>query len=421
MDTGEQAGEESSANRRERLLALRSSAAAAAASSTSSSPSAAPPPPAWDLPEPDLAPTSSAPRPRSRFDFYTNPGAAFSSATAAVPQKRKNADPPGPNPAPAPPHGNYGNNYPPPHQHHMAQSPMEGAPGNSPWRSPMQFQTPMSGYRGTPPGPPPHWNSHSASPAQDPYPHQTNFGFRGPNVGRGGSPMNYGPGGSPMNYGPRGNPMNYGPGGSPMSYEPRGSPRSYVPRGSPHSSSGRGRGENYYHSPGLRGRGGRGGFQNHSGSQDQRNFYRKSMVDDPWQGLQPIVGSILPIDDANSWLPESLRKKETPNQGRGENYYHSPGSRGRGGRGGFQNHSGSQDQRNFYRKSMVDDPWQGLQPIVGNILKPIDGAKSWLPESLRKKETPNQGRTISNPTSGLSLAEYLASSFNEASDESNET
>ncbi|VAH20636.1 unnamed protein product [Triticum turgidum subsp. durum] len=228
----------------------------------------------------------------------------------------------------------------------MAQSPMEGAPGNSPWRSPMQFQTPMSGYRGTPPGPPPHWNSHSASPAQDPYPHQTNFGFRGPNVGRGGSPMNYGPGGSPMNYGPRGNPMNYGPGGSPMSYEPRGSPRSYVPRGSPHSSSGRGRGENYYHSPGLR---------------------------------------------------------------------------GRGGRGGFQNHSGSQDQRNFYRKSMVDDPWQGLQPIVGNILKPIDGAKSWLPESLRKKETPNQGRTISNPTSGLSLAEYLASSFNEASDESNET
>lgn len=148
-----------------------------------------------------------------------------------------------------------------------------------------------------------------------------------------------------MNYGPRGNPMNYGPGGSPMSYEPRGSPRSYVPRGSPHSSSGR---------------------------------------------------------------------------GRGENYYHSPGSRGRGGRGGFQNHSGSQDQRNFYRKSMVDDPWQGLQPIVGSILKPIDDAKSWLPESLRKKETPNQGRTISNPTSGLSLAEYLASSFNEASNESNE-
>lgn len=67
------------------------------------------------------------------------------------------------------------------------------------------------------------------------------------------------------------------------------------------------------------------------------------------------------------------------------------------------------------------DPWQGLQPIVGSILKPIDGAKSWLPESLRKKETPNQGRTISNPTSGLSLAEYLASSFNEASNESNET
>lgn len=71
---------------------------------------------------------------------------------------------------------------------------------------------------------------------------------------------------------------------------------------------------------------------------------------------------------------------------------------------------------------MVDDPWQDLQPIVGSILIPIDGAKSWLPESLRKKkEAPNQGRTIPNPTSGLSLAEYLDLSFNEASNESNET
>lgn len=220
----------------------------------------------------------------------------------------------------------------------MAPSPMEGAPGNSPWRSPMQFQTPMSGYRGTPPGPPPHWNPHSTPPAQDQYPHPPNFGFRGRNAGRGGSPMNYRPKGSSMDYGPRGSPMDYGP---------RGSPRSYVPRGSPHLSSGR---------------------------------------------------------------------------GRGENYYNSPGPRGRGGRGGFHNHSGSQDQRNYYRKSMVDDPWQDLQPIVGSILIPIDGAKSWLPESLRKKkEAPNQGRTIPNPTSGLSLAEYLDLSFNEASNESNET
>ncbi|KQK05603.1 formin-like protein 20 isoform X1 [Brachypodium distachyon] len=289
MDTGEQA-EESSASRRERLLALRS--AAASASSSASSPSAAPPPPpgtaAWDLPEPDLMP-SSAPRPPPRFDFYTNPGAAFSSA--AAPHKRKSAHSPPRSPAPAPPQagsGNYGNNYPPPHQQHMPRSPIHspfpmapGTPGNSQWQSHMQFQTPMSGYRGTHPGPPPQWNPHSASPAQVYHPHPPSYGFRGPNVGRGGTPMNF------------------------------------VPRGSPYPSPGQGRGGNYYSNPGSRGKGGRG-FQNHSGWQDRRNYYSKSMVDDPWQDLQPIVGNIMiPVGAASqSWLPKSLRaKKDTSDQG----------------------------------------------------------------------------------------------------------
>ena len=192
----------------------------------------------------------------------------------------------------------------------------------------MQFQTPMSEYRGAPPGHPPHWNPHSASPAQDSYPQSPNFGFRGSNVGRGGNQTNYGPRGSPVNYGPRGSPMNYEPRGSPMNYGrgspgnygPRGSPMNYGPRGSPCSSSGRGRGENYYSGPGSRG-GGRGGssFQNYFGGQGRKDYLNKSMVDDPWKNLQPIVGSILiPIGGggANSWLPESLRtKKATPVQG----------------------------------------------------------------------------------------------------------
>uniref|UniRef100_A0ACD5U1B3 Uncharacterized protein n=1 Tax=Avena sativa TaxID=4498 RepID=A0ACD5U1B3_AVESA len=362
MDTGEQAEEESSANRRERLLALRSAAAA----SSSSSPSAAPPLPsaaaAWDLPEPDLTP-SSAPRPPARFGFYTNPGAAFSSA--AAPHKRKSPDL-GSSPAPAPPHagfGNYGNNYPPPHQHHMDPSSMEPPPpGTSPWRAPMQFQTPMSEYRGAPPGPPPHWNPHSASPAQDSYPCSPNFGFRGSNVGRGGNPMNYGPRGSPMNYGPRDSPMNYGPSDSPMNYGPRGSPMNYGPRGSPMNYGPRGSPMNY---------GPRGSPCSSSG------------------------------------------------RGRGENYYSSPGSRGRGGRGGsgFRNHYGGKE-KDYLQKSMADDPWKNLRPIVGSILIPIGGgARSWLPESLRTKKDniPAKGPAI--PTSGLSLAEYLDLSFNEVSND----
>lgn len=142
----------------------------------------------------------------------------------------------------------------------------------------------------------------------------------------------------------------------------------YGPRGSPGSSSGRGRGENYYSSPGSRGRGGRGGsgFQNHSGGQERKDYYNKSMVDDPWKNLQPIVGSILrPIGGGGGG-----------------------GSSGRGGGGGGGGGGGDGD----------------------------GGAKSWLPESLRtKKDTPDQGRTIS--TSGLSLAEYLDLSFNEVSNE----
>ncbi|XP_062185358.1 protein SICKLE-like isoform X2 [Phragmites australis] len=318
----------SSSKRRERLLALRSAANA--------SPAADPPllPAGSLLPDPDPDPagdhaSSPHPHPRSpqRFDYYTNPAAAFSSSSSysgggsnpTWSHRRKS--PPNcypTSPAPPPPYagpGNYGSNYPLPHQHLMAPSPIhspslmaQDAPGSSQWRSPMQFQDPMSGYQGTPPGAPPPWGLHSGSPARGYYPNSPSFGFRHPNPGRGGSPMNYGP------------------------------------RGSPHSSYGRGRGQNYNNSPGSWGRGGRGGV-------------------------------------------------------------------------GFQNRSGWQDRRSFFNQSMVEDPWQDLQPIVGNILIPRGRAKSWLPESLcAKKETPAQGQ-IKLTSSGLSLAEYLDLSFNEASNE----
>ncbi|CAL5029071.1 unnamed protein product [Urochloa decumbens] len=288
MDGGEHEAEESSSQRRERLLALRSAASAP--------PAGAPPPaPAGSLlPDLDLAGDQAAaqdPRPPQRFGYYTNPAAAFSpsySGGATNPTwSHKRKSPPAcynPRPAPPPPaYGNYGDNY-PPHQHHLAPSPIHSPPliprdvrGSSPWRSPMQFQDPMSGYQGAPPGAPPPWGPHSSPLARGPYPNPPRFGFRHPNPGRGGGPMNYGP------------------------------------RGSPNSSYGRGRGPSNYGSSGSRGRGGRGsGF----GWQDQ-SYFIKSIVDDPWVGLQPIVGNILiPRGDSESWLPKSLReKKEPPAQG----------------------------------------------------------------------------------------------------------
>jgi hypothetical protein len=86
---------------------------------------------------------------------------------------------------------------------------------------------------------------------------------------------------------------------------------------------------------------------------------------------------------------------------------------------------------NYYYKSMVDDPWKNLRPIVGSIL-PTDGggAKPWHQEPFRTKidnkpdqgrvistNKPDQGQVISTSTSGLSLAEYLDLSFNEVSNE----
>nr|CAB3486336.1 unnamed protein product [Digitaria exilis] len=82
MDGGEHEAEESSSQRRERLLALRSAANA--------SPAEAPPPapPGTLLPDLELSGDLASfrgpgPDPRSRppqrFDYYTNPAAAFSS------------------------------------------------------------------------------------------------------------------------------------------------------------------------------------------------------------------------------------------------------------------------------------------------------------------------------------------------------
>ncbi|KAK3143232.1 hypothetical protein QOZ80_4BG0360480 [Eleusine coracana subsp. coracana] len=282
--------ESSSSKRRERLLALRSAA--------NVSPATAPPPipsPAPSLlPEPDLAGdhhAAAAPRARQphRFVYYTNPAAAFSSSYSGgggnptYPHKRKSppacyASRPAPHPPRSQPYagpGNCGSNYMAPSPVHPPSQMPQVAPGSSPWRSPMEFQDPISGYQGAPPSAPP-WGPHSAGC-------------------------------------------------------------------SPHASYGRGRGQNYNSSPGIWGRGGRGGV-------------------------------------------------------------------------GFHNYSG-QDRRSYFNKTMVDDPWQDLQPIVGNIFIPRGGSKSWHPESLReKKETPAYGQ-IKSTSSGLSLAEYLDLSFNEASKE----
>ncbi|TXG52663.1 hypothetical protein EZV62_021832 [Acer yangbiense] len=107
-----------------------------------------------------------------------------------------------------------------------------------------------------------------------------------------------------------------------------------------------------------------------------------------------------------------------PSSGRGRGNWHganmSPrsGHSGRGGRG-FHSH-GSEPER-FYHKSMEENPWEQLQPIIwkSRSLKNPSSSNSWLPKSISMKK-PRVSEASNRSSSQPSLAEYLAASFNEA-------
>ena len=119
----------------------------------------------------------------------------------------------------------------------------------------------------------------------------------------------------------------------------------------------------------------------------------------------------------------------SPNLGRGERRWHgrspSPGSGQRGGRGlGSSDHPSAMDRpfgpERFYDDSMIEDPWKFLTPVIWKeVAAPLsrlstpDSSRSWTPRSPSMKKT--KVSDASNKTSSQpSLAEYLASSFNEA-------
>lgn len=111
------------------------------------------------------------------------------------------------------------------------------------------------------------------------------------------------------------------------------------------------------------------------------------------------------------------------NSGRGKGRWfansNSPNS-GRGGRGRGGSHgdaSALSRPELFYDKSMVDDPWRHLTPVIwGGEFVAKSSHTSWLPQSLRTKKA-----RVFEPRGGSglqpSLAEYLAASFNEATDD----
>lgn len=283
---------EESEKRRERLRAMRMEAGVSNTSCSCSSSSSSPSSLSNPLLERPLEDSHAA---APRFGFYTDPMAAFSS------DKRRTGLPhstPRPHFSPSPSVTGqqnpempvsgvhqFQNNYSPYQNMHQGGDPYY-SPG--PPISPMGIRSPYPMHQGSPsfssaPGRG-HWFNNSPSPGPghggSPYPvHQGSPNFRSPPPGRGrwynNSPSS-GPG--------------LGHGGGP----------------SPSIGRGRGRWDGSGMSPGSRhsrGRGGGGGRGSNFDGQT-RSFYQKSMVEDPWESLTPVI-----------WKGENAAWRNFNNQG----------------------------------------------------------------------------------------------------------
>ncbi|KAL2893079.1 Protein SICKLE [Bienertia sinuspersici] len=292
---------EESEKRRERLRAMRLEATAEVAPSSSSSFSqetliSTPLPiPLLDNQESN---TASAP---PRFDFYTDPMAAYSNNKPRPFTPRPQFSPsqcgprnPGMSPSGAQTH-QFQNNYGP--QQGMYQG---GDPYYSPgsMSSPMGMRSPYPGHQGSPnfntaPGRG-NWFNNNPSPGPghggSPYPmYQGSPNFRSPlpPQGRGGHWSNNSPGPGP---GP-------GCGGGP----------------SPNVGRGRGQWDGSRTSPSPRysgggGRGRGGGY----GDGQARSFYNKSMVEDPWESLTPVIWEGQKENDMRSFTNNRGIFQKTP-------------------------------------------------------------------------------------------------------------
>ncbi|XP_031482290.1 protein SICKLE [Nymphaea colorata] len=351
---------EEAEKRKERLQAMRAEAASAS------------------MPGPDAAghhllpspfsstdPSSSAASPSfslpPRFDYYTDPLGSFSSAT----NKRK---PPRGDSVLQSPHGFSYDATPPAAGHGvLGNSPRMQAHGQ--WRSPMRMNPPFE------------TNPNHASPS-----------FRSPNYTDG------------FHHQPRG--ISFIP-----SPNPNSTPNFVSGMGSgmagfsPNSnSSPRGMGSGYgsfspNHNSNLNLGRGRGGF---------------SPIHNPSFGSGKESGR------------GGFSPNQTPNfsSGRGGGRYHGGSPRSVSGRNGGRGRgfvSAQECPWRFYHKSMVEDPWKGLVPIVGRLLEAEphlgretpDSLRSWLPKSIASKKAKVATDTVQlNPQS--SIAECLALSFEDA-------
>ncbi|MCL7034363.1 hypothetical protein MKW94_004640 [Papaver nudicaule] len=278
---------EESEKRRERLKAMREEANSEASHNAGTSM------PTINLANPLLESSSVPQRPTGirRFDYYTDPMAAFSGNKRTnnhIYQALPNSfSPPNTQSAPSYPSGPR-NFYPIPPPSHQPQRAFESTPPyhnpNNSWRSPVAPPFHGSGNHGPPPGawnrpggvdhPPGAWKRPAGAGGYGFSSNSSFGGYRGTGSGRGVSPR----------PSPSSSPNPYPGGGSNYTFNNRPSP-----------GSGRGGGR------------GRGSHACTSARERPEMFYSKSMMEDPWKLLKPVARNLVGSED---WLPKSITKKK---------------------------------------------------------------------------------------------------------------
>jgi len=159
------------------------------------------------------------------------------------------------------------------------------------------------------------------------------------------------------------------------------------------------------------------------------NSHRPSYNPNPspgdWNSPRPSYSPNPSPGYRNSPRPSySPNYSPSPGRGRGRGVWHNSGSsvsgRGPNFRGHWSNENAGPGPNRFYKSSMVEDPWNHLEP---KIWEAIAGSlhTSHMPEKVKpwiskSKSTIGEGSSAASVKSNSepSLAQYLAAAFNEA-------
>ncbi|KAK7321275.1 hypothetical protein VNO77_31758 [Canavalia gladiata] len=149
---------------------------------------------------------------------------------------------------------------------------------------------------------------------------------------------------------------------------------------------------------------------------------------------RPLYNSPWGITHRPSYTPNpspGYRNYPSPSQGRGRGFWHNTRSpvsgRGSGHGPSFHGHWSNEDRASapdrFYKRSMVEDPWKHLKPVIWKAID-VSLFTSQIPENstpLISKSTSTKWEGSSAASaksySEPSLAEYLAAAFNDATND----